>query len=89
MKKYHITIMDNETGETLQDEDTNAAIGAILRDNDVMPFQYSECEGDDIAVTLGVLQGMIDALLLDNPEYIEAVQAVARKSVHLMHEEQP
>lgn len=52
-KKYHITVTDNETGETFIDCDTSAIIGAFDKDeNDTGSLFALACTGDVTACTI-------------------------------------
>ena len=51
MKKFHITITDNETGEVLVDQDTSAIIGALDNDESTRNIAYTCCNTIDLAAT--------------------------------------
>ena len=54
MKKFHITITNNETGETLHDLDTKAIVGAILDDDGTFQIAFNKCNVNDM---LNVIDG--------------------------------
>lgn len=57
MKKFHITITNNETAETFVDIDTSAIVGAIDEDGTTHLFCLTGCNGLTLAATLaGALQ---------------------------------
>lgn len=52
MKKFHITITDNETGETIVDQDTKAIIGAFDSDEDsTAGMGFTHCNATELLAT--------------------------------------
>lgn len=47
--KFHITIKDNETGETLRDIDTNAIIGGVVKEEGSETILIAKCNDYDLA----------------------------------------
>lgn len=52
MKKFHITIKDNETGETLHDLDTAAIVGSFENGDSVTTLGLTRCKPSDIVCTV-------------------------------------
>lgn len=53
MKKFHITIADNETGEILTDEQTDCIIGAYSREKEETSITY--IRGNDITIAATIM----------------------------------
>lgn len=59
MKKFHITITNNETGETCIDIDTKVIIGAINNDEGTQVLCASQCNAVELSATCaGALQAV-------------------------------
>ena len=52
MKKFHITIKDNETGKTLHDLDTAAIVGGIESGDGVTVLGLTRCKQSDLVYTV-------------------------------------
>lgn len=64
MKKFHITITDNETGETIVDQDTKAIIGAIDGSEDVTSAMgFTHCNVIELLATATAAKKTADKLL--------------------------
>lgn len=50
--KFHITIKDNETGETLRDLDTKAIIGGALNEEGAESIIIASCNNIELAKTI-------------------------------------
>lgn len=53
MKKFHITIVDNETGEILTDEQTDCIIGAYSLGKEETSITY--IRGNDIVIAATIM----------------------------------
>lgn len=53
MKKFHITIADNETGEILTDEQTDCIIGAYSYEKEETSITY--IRGNDITIVATIM----------------------------------
>lgn len=67
MKEFHITITDNETGETIHDSDTNAIVGSILDDDGVFVIGQTHCNGDELLNAVIGAERAIEQLYENNP----------------------
>lgn len=67
MAKFHITITDNETGETLKEADACAIIGACNEDKHTASIVLSQCSTLDLLSTLRGVSAAIDTCLEDEP----------------------
>lgn len=47
--KFHLTIKDNETGETLRELDTNAIIGGVVNEEGSETILAAKCNDIDLA----------------------------------------
>lgn len=66
MGKFHITITDKETQETLIDVDTNAIIAGIDEPEGTRGLCLTECSVINHAAVLLTLQDIIDKNIKDN-----------------------
>lgn len=67
MKKYHITITDNETGETLRDHDTDAILAAISKGDYIGQAILTECDSNTLMNALNVLEEITKYLYEKDP----------------------
>jgi hypothetical protein len=80
---FHITITNNETGETLHDRDVYAIIGAFKEENRTGCVALTECNAFEIAATI---DGALDAIqhIYDGTPYIkplvETIQTMPQKN---------
>ena len=51
-KKWHVVITDNETGEVVEDAQSNAIIGAVEKNESVACIGVANCNGKDLLRTL-------------------------------------
>ena len=66
--KYTVTIKDNETGEILQNHETNAIIGgASLADDVTASIIVTSCTGKELIAAYKATQKAIDKIVEDNP----------------------
>ncbi len=83
MKRFHIRIADNETGEVWYEGDANAIIGAANEEGHVSVFGRTECSAIDIAKTINGAQVAVKAMLKRNPtakKLLRAAKLDARKT---------
>lgn len=66
--KFHITITNNETGETLEDADACAILASINIGDKVSSLQAVSCGPEDYARTLGSAEGIVRAVRSKHPE---------------------
>ena len=67
-KKRHITITDNETGETLQDADTCAIIGGYVVDDGSVGILCVHCHLIDHAKAVHAAERVIERSYQEHPE---------------------
>lgn len=67
MKKWHITITENETGNTTLDIDTNAIIAAIDENEGTRALCMTRCDPITLAAALHSAQGIIEKQKALNP----------------------
>lgn len=65
--KFHITITDNETGETLHDGDACAILASIC-ENSVRQQHYVHCDALRFADTLRGAQKIVHRVRAEHPE---------------------
>lgn len=73
MEKLHITVTDNETGETIVDSDTNAIIGALDQgDEGTGAMLFTSCNVIDLAATADAAIGSVRKAIDDDrvPEFM-------------------
>ena len=78
MKKFHITITNNETGETLHDLDTKAIVGAILDDDGTFSVAFNKCDVVDMLNVIDGVERTLKHLYKKNPELF-FLKAMAEK----------
>lgn len=78
MKKFHITITDNETGVTLKEADACAIIGACNEGEHTASIVLSQCDTLDLLHTLRGASAAIDTCLKDEP-ILRALYEVTKK----------
>lgn len=70
MSMFHITITDNELGETIADMDTDCILGAFDggEDGSTHSMCFTHCTGLDILSTMTAAQRVINGLKKNVPE---------------------
>ena len=73
MKKFHITIKNNETGEVELDLDAKCIMGAAWGedpdgDEATVGFQYINCNGQELHNTVGALKDRVTEIYKVHPE---------------------
>lgn len=66
--KFHLTITDNETGETLHDGDAAAIIGGVYEEDHNAAMLYSNCSALEMAQTLARAEDAVQKTYEDHPE---------------------
>lgn len=81
MEKYHITITDNETGDTKVDLNTDALIAAIDETaGGTRAVCYTDCGPVELAAALATVMQLANAKLADLPRPIlRKVKRLAKK----------
>jgi diadenosine tetraphosphate (Ap4A) HIT family hydrolase len=67
-KKFHLTITNNETGETIHECDAYAIIATISREETTDSLALVECNPFDLAHLLVGLESTVDELYQEHPE---------------------
>ena len=67
MSKYHITITNNATCETLADDDTDCIIGAYAADDGAYAIGHTDCDGAVLLTTLQSAKTAIEHCTKDSP----------------------
>lgn len=70
MKRFHITIKNNEIGETLLDLDTNAIVAGILDDDGSFSIGHTHCNADGLLSTICSAEKAINQLLKKHPQLL-------------------
>lgn len=76
MKKFHIIIKKNKTGETFFEADTNSIIGSVGTGDGAQGIGLTECNGKELLTTYIAAKSTLEKLAEDNP-LIMAIEAVA------------
>lgn len=66
MKKFHITITNNETGESVFDTDSDAIIGAVCNDTGATAIAFTNCGTKTYAQTIAAVQMVVNGLLKED-----------------------
>lgn len=66
--KFHITITDNETGETLKDSDACCIIGAFNQGEYTAGMAITCCTAPDLAITINGAEDAINHIKSEHPE---------------------
>ena len=84
MKKFHITITNNETGEVVHDMDTGAIIGAIggAEDEGAYSIGLTACNLMDLATAVASAKKAVDILLEKNPAVRLVIELASLKEVN-------
>lgn len=67
-KRYHITIKDNSTGESLVDIDSNAIIASYDEDGTTHKTAATHCSPFDLACTIRAAEEVCEDLREQKPE---------------------
>lgn len=70
MKKFHITIKNNETGEITHDLDTSAIVAGILDDDGSYAVSATSCDAFGLLNAISSAEKAIDHLLKRHPELL-------------------
>ena len=66
MKKFHITITNNNTGESILDTNSDAIIGAVEEDDGVDAMAFTSCDIKIYAQTIAIAQKVVNKLLKED-----------------------
>lgn len=66
MKKFHITITNNDTGAYILDTDSDAIIGAVEEDDGVHAIASTSCNIKKYAQTIVAAQAVVNELLKED-----------------------
>lgn len=72
-KRFHITITDNATGETLLDTDSGAIIGGVSSEKGCHLITFTECGPGDMAETLALTEDAVHDQYVMHPELVTLV----------------
>lgn len=67
MKKFHIIIKDNKTGEILHDVDTDAIIAAVHEEDGTAGIALTACGGKALLETLAAVKKVRKEIVSSNP----------------------
>ena len=67
MKKFHITIKDNKTGEIIHNIDTDAIIGAVHEEDKTAGIALTECDGTALMETISATKTVLKKIISENP----------------------
>lgn len=70
MKKFHVTIKNNETGEITHDLDTSAIVAGILDDDGSYSVGATSCDAFGLLNAIDGAEKAIDHLLKRHPELL-------------------
>jgi hypothetical protein len=73
---YHITITNNETGETLLDRNTDCIILAVDTEKKTSGALLCNCDPLTVATTIRVVKRAIEDNLTENPEIAGALAMI-------------
>lgn len=79
MKKFHITITNNETGETLRDHDTNAIAAIVDCGDSTGTTLLTECDTDTMLNVVARLEALTKRIYEKNPELFFLLKAFQAK----------
>lgn len=80
MKRLHVIIIDNGTGETLRDVHTDAIVGAIDEGETVTGFCTAQCDLYTMAAVLECAEDTVHRQLKEHPELRGLVKRAHRKN---------
>lgn len=67
MKKFHITIKDNETGKIIHNVDTDAIIGAVHEEGKTAGIGLTACNGVALLETMSATKKVLKKMTSENP----------------------
>lgn len=67
MKKFHIIIKDNKTGEILHDVDTDAIIAAVHEEGKTAGIALTACDGKALLEALEAVKNVRKEIISSNP----------------------
>lgn len=70
MKKFHITIKNNETGEITHDLDTNAIVAGILDDDGAYAVGITHCDSLGLLQAINSAENLITSMYKKHPELL-------------------
>lgn len=70
MKKFHITIKNNETGEITHDLDTSAIVAGILDDDGSYSVSATSCNALELLQTVNSAEKAINLIYKKRPELL-------------------
>lgn len=79
MKKFHLTITNNITGEIEKELDTDAIIGAMNTDESTCGVCLADCNLIDLAATCAGALRSVDRAMEDLPKPLRKAVEEARK----------
>lgn len=79
MMKYHITIMDNETGEVYLDDDSAAIVGAVTNKDRVSAISYTRCGRATFSEVVGAAWAIALRMYRENKDCRRAIEVAKRK----------
>lgn len=86
--KLHITITDNETGETIVDQDTRCIIGAYDCDSVTASFIITRCtKAEKVATACGALKAAVLTIRQEPKKVQRLARKLVRKSVLKVEQE--
>jgi hypothetical protein len=71
MGKYHIIITNNETGQVLEDTDTDAIIGAFIEGEGTRSVCFLACNTPELAATLTSALQIANKKLAELPRWLQ------------------
>lgn len=75
MKKFHITITNNETGETIRDHDTDAILAVVDHGDQTGTIALVECDTETILNVVNRLEELTKMIYKENPELFFLLKA--------------
>lgn len=67
MKKFHITIKNNETGEIIHNVDTDAIIGAVHEEGKTAAIGLTACNGATLLETASATKKVLKEITSKSP----------------------
>ena len=79
MEKFHITITNNETGETVRDHDTNAILAVVDHGEQTGSLLLTACDVDTMLNVVARLEELTKRIYKKNPELFLLLKAFQAK----------